>query len=399
MPNGAAPLSTNTLTTVGRERISTAPKLNGLSGKYTSWNYPYGYKAGTDGNRTAVIDEEAAAVVKRIFAIRVEGKSFRAIARKLTGEGIPNPATYFTKLDGGKWDRPCSPYWCPSTVARILSDPTYIGSTVQRKTTSVSYKNRKVVNLPPSEYIVRENAHEGIVSRELWEKVQGINKSVSRGRADKSDKLHALSGLLVCADCGKKLKLKTGKGKSGRSLNCGFLCRTYVDLGKKYCSSHAVTEREIEGIVLDDLKSMLGSDIVDESVARELFYRSREKRNARSSDEIRLKALKKRVAELDKLVQSAFEDRVLKGVPESVFANLCEKYEKERAIAAEETAKIEKRLAAEDVGEDAEDYVKKLKSYAQCEDLTREMCLQLINFITVGEKRMITKEKYIFITV
>lgn len=366
------------------KKIRTVLEASQRAGKYTNWSYPYGYKAGTDGNRTAVIDAEAAVVVRRIFNLRAEGKSYGAIARMLTDEGIPNPATYFTKLNGEKSERRCSPRWVAKTVMWILANPTYTGSTVQHKTTSISYKNHKVISVPESKQIVKQNAHEAIISRSLWDRVQAVNKSVSRGRADKSERVHALTGLLVCADCGKKLKIKTSADRAY------FVCRTYADFGKKYCSSHAINESLLEEIVLRDIRSMLGNFVPDLDGARERFIRERAKLGAqtRYSDEKRLRVCRERLAELDKLIQAAFEERVLKGMPESVCAELCEKYQQEKIATVGEIEKIERRLVETD-GEEAQadEYVNRIKEYCACPNLTRELSLQIIDYITVGEKK------------
>lgn len=374
------------------KKIRAVLEASQRSGKYTNWNYSYGYKAGTDENRTAVIDEEAAAVVTKIFDLRLQGNSARTIARILTGEGIPNPATYFTKLDGGKSDRHCSSCWNPETVRRLLSNPIYIGHTIQHKTTRVSYKNHKVVNIPESEWIIHENAHEPIISRDIWERVQETYNG-ARGRADKSNRIHALSGLIVCPDCGKKLKFKSGKGVQG----C-FVCRTYADLGKKYCSSHHITEKTLESLVLDDIHSLLQVAEIDETKSKERFLRERSKHSeqSRCSDEKQLKTFKNRIAEIDKLIQSAFEEKVLKSMPESVCISLCGKYRAERETVQRNIGELEKRLAEvnKDV-EDAEEYVRRLKHYGNCESLTREMCLQLIDHITVGKKAEAEEEREI----
>lgn len=371
------------------KKIRAVLEASQRSGKYTSWNYPYGYRAGADENRTAVIDGEAANVVKRIFALRAEGNSARAIAKILTDENIPNPATHYTRLDGKKRSAACSPYWCPKTVMWILTNPTYTGSTIQHKTTRVSYKNHKVINLPESEFIVKSNSHEAIIDERLWDRVQAVNKSLSRGKRDKSDKVHALSGLLVCADCGKKLKLKTYRSANNAVCRCGFLCRTYIDLGKKYCTSHAVSEAEIESLVLSDIHSMLSDASINRTKAREYFLRNRAKSGERNRSflEGRLKICISRLAELDKLIQTAFEEKVLKKMPENLCAELCDKYQRERMTLEEEKIRIEEKLAESCNGEaEADEYVRKLKSYASCESISREMCLQLIKFITVGER-------------
>lgn len=366
------------------KKIRAVLQASQRSGKYTNWNYPYGYRVGTDENRTAIVDEEAATIVKRIFDLRLQGQSFRTIARVLSDEGIPNPATYFTKLDGKKINKSFSSYWCPKTIMWILSNPTYLGKTVQHKTTRVSYKNHKVLKVPESEQIVKGNAHEAIISQDVWEKVQEVNRASSRGRADKTDKVHPLSGLVVCPDCGKKMKLKTSKNGSGY-----LVCRTYVDLGKKYCSSHIIGERVLEQIVLQDIRSMLDHVVLDEQKAKERFMRERAKcsEQNRYSDEKLLKTNKSRLVELDKLIQSAFEEKVLGNLPDSVCKSLCEKYQAERETAEQSIREIERRLLEMHKDDaDAEEYIERLKRYGKCESLTREMCLQLIEFISVGAK-------------
>ena len=365
------------------KKIRAVLESSQRSGKYTNWNYPYGYRAGDDESRTAVIDEEAAAVIRRIYDLRLQGHSARTIARILTDEGIPNPATYYTKLDGGKWNRPCKPYWNPETIRWILSNPTYIGHTIQHKTTRVSYKNHKVVQIPESEWIINENAHEPIISKEIWDKVQTTYEG-KRGRSDKSNVVHPLSGLVVCPNCGKKLKFKSAKDVH----NC-FVCRTYVDLGKKYCTSHHITDQLLEALVLDDIHSLLEEVEIDETKVKERFLRERSKHTEQSrySDEKQLKANKNRLVELDKLIQIAFEERVLGKMPESVCISLCEKYQAEKESVQRTIGEIEKRLAESNKDDDdAEEYIRRLKCYGKGESLTREMCLQLIDYIAVGEK-------------
>jgi len=366
-------------------KIRSVLKASWNMGKYTNWNYCYGYKVGDDENRSAVVDEDAVAVVRRIFDLRLQGNSYHSIARILTDENIPNPATYFRRKDGKSANRPCSKYWCARTVSWILSNPTYIGSMVQHKTTTVSYKNHKVVNIPKGEQIIKENSHEPIIDRETWDKVQIMGQKTARGRADKSKEVHPLSGLLVCADCGKKFKMKEARHHSGYY----YYCSTYINLGKRYCSSHGISEKAIKEIVLTDLRHMMKNVEMDESRAREQFIKQLSQKSEinRYSDERNLKLLQGRLTELATLIQSAFEEKVLKKMPESVCISLCEKYEEERKTVEKEIAEIMQRLEKTDKDErDVEEYIKRLRAYSSCKELTREMCLQLIKFITVGEK-------------
>ena len=367
------------------KKIRAVLEAKWQAGRYTNWAYPYGYKAGTDENRTAIIDEEAANVVRRIYDMRLQGNSVRTIARALTDDGIPNPSAHYTRLDGKKSDRRGSPYWSPKTVAGILKDRTYIGTLTQHRTARFSYKNHTAVNVPECGQFVKENAHEAIIDRSVWEKVQETGRSVSQGRGDKENRVHPLSGLLVCADCGKKLKGKSG----GNGKPYSYCCRTYADLGKKYCSAHSVAEKQLENLVLQDIRSMLGDVEIDEKKTKEYFLRERAKNgeNNRLSAEKKLRALSNRLTELDKLIRSAFEEKVLGNLPDSVCINLCEKYQLEKEGAERQSAELKKQLAeTECTDAEAEKYITLLKRYAKCEELTREMCLRLVALITIGEK-------------
>ena len=364
------------------KKIRAVLESNWRAGKYTNWAYPYGYKAGSDEKRTAVIDGEAAGIVRRIYDMRLQGNSARTIARRLTDEGVPNPATYFTRLDGKKSDRRCSPHWTPKTVMGILCNPTYIGTMTQHKTTRFSYKNHKVVTVPEGERIVKEDAHAAIISREVWEQVQAM-RAAPRGRADQAQEVHPLSGLLVCADCGKKMKRRASKGK-----NACYACRTYVDLGKQYCTSHSIGERQLEELLLRDIRTMLGTVSIDAEAAGKAYLKKLEARGAqdRRAAEKELRACRARLVQLDSLIASAFEERVLGKLPESVCKSLCERYQAEKVRVAEQIAALEARLARPDDAQTAKQYAARLVHYAACEELTRELCLQLVEKIVVGER-------------
>lgn len=269
---------------------------------------------------------------------------------------------------------------------------TYIGYTVQHRRHSISYKNHKTVWRPENEWIVKENAHEPIISKDIWKKAQEVNASVARGRITKSNIVHPLTGLLYCEDCGRKMRYMISK-KSYKGKPCdykSYVCRTYADLGKNYCTTHGIALKDIEGLVLADIHSMLSFIEEDKSKARNEFLISKSKRSvdSRVFDEKQLKTCRKRLAELDILIQSAFEEKVLKNMPESVCVSLCEKYSKEKETVSQTVSELESKLANERKDEaDVDEYIKRIKQYGKCEQLTRELCLQLIEFITIDERK------------
>lgn len=369
------------------KKIRAVLQASWRQGKFTGWAYPYGYKAGTDAKRTAVIDEEAAKTVRRIFALRRQGESVGAIARILTDDNVPNPRTYFTKLDGEKISKPCSPYWSARTVSNILNNSVYIGTTVQHKTTRFSYKNKITLKVPESEQTVYENAHKPIISMETWNAVRALDDSVSRGRKDSSGALNVLSGLMVCSDCGKKMKLRKSSGTSSRSFR-GYACRTYTDLGKRYCSSHYIDKNVMEELLLRDLKSLAGEIDIDETSVRGIFEkkRSSQRDNAAISNEKELVRADGRIAEIKLFMQKAFEEKARGVISEELFDTLCERYDNEKKSLENIRGSINKRIAETQADHlAADDFVFNVKKFCRLEELTRETCIRSVELISVGE--------------
>ncbi|MBR1737772.1 MAG: recombinase family protein [Firmicutes bacterium] len=158
---------------------STSKKLkavwasNSRSGKYHSNIAAYGYTIGKDEKRTPIVDPEAAEVVKRIFTMRSQGMSHRAISMQLNSENIPIPSDYRYKKLGKENPITTRHLWSHSSLQSILYNPIYIGQMDMMRTTTVSYKNHKLIRKDPSEWIVTENtlAYPYIISNTSHHKI------------------------------------------------------------------------------------------------------------------------------------------------------------------------------------------------------------------------------------
>ncbi len=354
-------------------KIRAVLDANRRAGRFTNWSYPYGYKAGNDEKRTAQIDESAADVVRRIYSMRLRGFTLKQIARTLTDEGTENPATHFEKLGGGKSARKCSPFWSAKTVRDILTNPVYVGTTVQHKTSRVSYKNHKVVALPPSEWVIKRGAHSPIIDIKEWKEVQRINGSV-RSKSDKNSNVHLFSGLLVCPDCGKKMRVQTS-----RSGGCRYVCRTYKDVGKKYCSSHGIGEEALVEVMQKEISTFPRSkEILSE---REKKLAALEKASTTVVGQSGY--LRKRLAELEKLMRSAFEARILNDLHEDEYESLMTAYR-------EEKSRLERILSnAKDKSQTKKPAAPPLSDKCAGQDvgLNRELLLLFVERIEVGERQ------------
>ena len=363
------------------------------AGHYMSWRAPYGYIAGTDEKRLPVIDEPAAKVVRKIFEMRVNGISPNQIAKALNAEGIPTPTDYRKEKYGVNFRKGVTHFWSPEPIREILKNPIYCGDLVQRKETTVSYKNKKRVNRPEKEWVVIKNTHEPIVSRELWNKVQAIMKSSSTGRITKQGVTLPLSGLLYCADCGSKMQFsRTRKSlKQTKDSYCvteRYVCGAYNRIGQGCCTSHNIPRKVIEEIVLSDIRAKAKLVLADEEKVRQeyLLIKDRKLHKSKQKQENLLKLDRKRLTELDKLLQAIYEDKVLGKVSEELCLNLMEKYQAEKTILQERIAKSEeennKRIKD---GADVDEFMKRIKKYMDIKRLTREICVELIECVTIDE--------------
>ena len=153
-------------------RSSLASKKG--KGEFLGWKAVYGYKLDENDRYKLVIDEEAAKVVRRIFQMAYEGKSCKVIADILTNEGVPIPSVY-ANLNRGKKS---SAYglWCSRTIDEMLNNETYIGNLTQGRRRTINYKIKKEIRVPKEQWIVKENTHEPIIDKQMFEIVQATYK-------------------------------------------------------------------------------------------------------------------------------------------------------------------------------------------------------------------------------
>lgn len=372
------------------KKIKAVNLANAKAGKYTCANAAYGYTKADDEKHTPIIDPEAAEVVRRIFKLRSQGMSPRAIGDQLNAENIPIPSDYRCQKKGIVNTKYTRHLWTQVQIRQILDNPIYLGKLAMMRVTSVSYKNHKKVRKDPSEWVVTEDTHEAIISQELWDKVREAEKAVSHGKRDGKGVTQPLSGMLFCPDCGYKMKAAGRKRtlKSGELIReCYYNCSSYVLHGKELCSTHYISQKQIEAVIIADIRSMAELVVKDEQNARAAFLSKKEQQTSRQSkaDIKKLNDSKHRLAELENLMQSVYEDKVMGKIPEHICVSFLEKYEAEQQELRAVIADLEERLSAEKQDrEDVEEFIRRLKKYVDVQTLTRELGLELIEYVTVG---------------
>lgn len=376
------------------KKIKAVIEANAKAGKYRATFAPYGYVKSNAESKLPIPDEPAASVVKRIFLMRSKGISPRHIADTLNAEKILTPSDYHYAQLGKPNPRKTAHLWCTDKVNQILKNPTYLGHLVQLRTTTVSYKNHKVIKKNEEDMVIIKNTHEALVSQEMWDKIREIEASVSQGKKTKKGETMPLSGLMFCADCGEKMRLYTNNTTNGskklprKYIRHNYQCGAYSQYGKFYCTSHYIKMKDINALILEDIKKRALLVISDEDAARQFFLMQKEQYNSEqyATDTKKLSAANARLAELAKIIPSIYEDKVIGKIPESVCVELLEKYQAEQKSLTDEVERINTKLsAAKQDRQDVEEYIIRLKKYADVPELTREMALELIEYITVDE--------------
>ena len=232
----------------------TSKKVQAERGERLGGRPPYGYKKKSPDSKEIIPDEDAAPIVKHIFDLCSSGKGPSQIARILTAEEILTPANYYYRKTGASHvgldtTRPFN--WSGSSVTGILDNKAYLGHTPGLRTTSLSYKNKKLIRKPEAEQILVENTHEPLVSQEQWNIVQDVRQHKKR-TPKHMDEPNMFSGLVFCADCGKPMVLY--RTESIKKSQYHFKCYTYGKRGKNACTPHQIREDDLKQIVLDDLR-------------------------------------------------------------------------------------------------------------------------------------------------
>lgn len=369
-------------------KIRAVLKAKAERGERLGSRAPYGYRKAPD-TKKLIVDEEAAAIVRRIFAMCASGSGPSQIARILKKEQILTPTMYaytrygitHTCLDTAH------PYnWSDSAIANLLENEIYLGNTVNMKHSSRSYKDKRRVEHPREECMVFENTHPALITREVWDIVQRVRKN--KRRLTKMEEQNKYSGLVFCADCGSNMVLHRAHTMSA-SYN-HFTCRTYKKDGEA-CTGHYIRECVLDEIVLEDLRRVTSAarEHPEKFAAYIGSKQSIELQREIRRQEKELAAMRKRKAELDAIFKKLYEDSVLGRITTEQFQMLSGSYTEEQNLITVGIPQKEneiQRLRETVSGTDS--FLDKAKRYTDITELTPELLRLFIEKIVVHEKEV-----------
>jgi len=274
-------------------------------------NPPYGYIKDPDNPKKHwLVDDEAAAVVRQIFAWCMEGFGPSQIARKLKEAKVDCPTVHSVKLElNAPAKTPEDPYkWSPTIVSRILEKQEYLGHMVNFKTRRQSYKTKKKLDNPPELWKVFENTHEAIIDKETFERVQELRKN--KRRPTKTGKTDMFSSIVRCANCKEKLYYCTSKSFESRQDH--FVCTTSQKRGEEVCGTHFIRAVVLEEGTLKHMRLVIQCVAAYEEAFRKALgaKKSAEARRELTAKKRTLQRSEIRLKDSDRLFKRIYEDMV-----------------------------------------------------------------------------------------
>ena len=382
------------------QRMKAAWEAKRIAGEHTSTVCRYGYRKDPANPEKWLIDEEAADVVRKIFQLALDGKCPSEIARILHREQVEKPSYYRAKRQPC-FSLPERPYdWDATVIRDILTSKEYIGMTVNHKKYRPTYKDRSQLGrYPKDEWQYIENTHEPIISEEVFYGVQ--DKLVSHPAVQPIQRVNPLKGLVYCADCGaamfnkrqnpQPLKDREGSftGKYNKGTD-GFECRTFTT-GKKHketiCSRHWVSTETLQTLTLETLKSIAASSLSDEKTLLCKLAQADQNQDQVPDDKKLLHEKQTRSAELDRLIEGAYEASFKGKLTDGRLSTLVAGYEAEQERLEQEIVALTRQISeAETPKQDGRQFLKALRQFTFFDTLTPEMAEALVDRIVVHER-------------
>lgn len=348
------------------KKVRSAFKAKQNSGEFVGAFASYGYIKDPNDRHKLVVDEEAAAIVRRIFSLYNQGQGKISIAHILNEEHIPCPSEY-KKLKGLRYTN-ChrmdyTTYWTYSTVHKVLNNQIYTGCMVQGKSERRTVRGKATI-MNSDGWIRVKDTHEAIIDAETWNITQELLKR--RGRQPNfSTTVGLFAGFIRCGDCGRAM----AKIKHGNEVR--YVCGTYKWYTSKMCSSHSIKERLLETLILEKLN--------EEFIKLDDEDFSKQKSEKRRVD---VTKYKDRLAKLYSLKKDSYEDYRSGLLTKEEYLMYKDDYLKEEALV---NGQMTAALQLMEEKDERNEWIEHLRKYRRIDRLDRGILACILDGITVYE--------------
>ena len=373
------------------KKIRAVFKAKAERGQRLGTTIPYGYRRDPDSGKEChlLINEETAPVVRMIFSMCASGIGPSNIAKTLHEKKILKPTFYRFQKEGryGTHTDTDNPYkWNERTIADILDNEIYIGNTINCQTRIASFKDKRTIKVPKEEQLRFENTHEAIIDQETWDIVRKVREGrVRRTRIGEIDKY---SGLVYCADCGKKHFLYRERTIKRESYN--FICGNYrKHAGKEKCTPHSIREVVLDEIVLEEINRAIyyarnNTKEFTDYISKKTSSQYRKDLNAKTAE---LSKAEKRIVELKSLFKHLYEDNVLGRISDEQYRMLSLDYNDEQKELEQSIPDLQKEIdTLKSECTNVQKFLDIVRKYVHVEELTPEVLRTFISKIVVHER-------------
>jgi DNA invertase Pin-like site-specific DNA recombinase len=382
-------------------KVKAVFKSKGNSGKPLCTVPLYGFVKDPEDKHKRIIEHEAAAIVRRIFQMTIDGIGPFQIAHILCDEKVERPSYYFVRTGILPPSKRCDPErrynWDGSTVIHIIQQPAYKGDMANFKTTKPSYKSKRSIKNAQENWVVYEDYYPAIVERETWELAQKLRKT--KRKINDFGAPNPLTGILYCADCGAKMSNRRGVRKNGDENGVGRVarCDSYECSANRVaaakfiskCSLHFVTTKAVNTLILETIKCVaLYARENEAEFAEKLREASTIRQAAAAKDNKRqLAKNERRIAELDVLFRKVYEDNAIGKLSDERFNLMSKDYEREQAGLRTQSAELQRLLDEyEQDSQSAAKFLALAKKYPAFDELTPQMLHEFVDKVYIHEK-------------
>ena len=364
------------------KKIKSVKRDKQRKGQFIGGKPMYGYKMHPTEKNEIVIDEEVAPVVRRIFAMALDGMSCRKIAATLNEEGVPTPATYCGWNMGRKG--PYAGLWSSERISEMLQNETYLGNMVQGRTVKISYKSKKCLKQDRENWVVVENTHEPLIDKETFQKVRMLVNSRKHTRSRTYDFL--LKGLIFCHECGYPMAVLNRPPVSGGD-RLFFVCRTYQRFTKAgVCSCHSIKEQVVTEAVLAKVREVCEA-YLDPNKLQPIAADAVEKARKAENNEAEIQSIQNKIDSLTANLDKMYMDRLTGLLAEADFERIYQRVKMDRTSLEE---KLKELKSQKESPVSTEDRARELvQQFSDSAYTSRELLVSLIEPVELTENKQI----------
>ena len=384
-------------------KVSAGKMVLSRQGKFVGGQPPLGLKQDPDNQGHLIIDPETAPIIRHIYDLALEGNGCMKIRKTLMEERIPITRLRPTTLtDEGYY------FWGDSRISNILRNPIYKGDHVVCRTHQKGIRSNTYNIIPRDQWEIVENAHEAIITREDWDRVQQIiDRRPPIMQGEPSPFYNLFHGLLYCADGGKSMQAryeKVGRKDVNRTTKekrepidkAYYICQTYNRLGCKVCPSHKIEARALYNLVLTDIRELAAQAIRDEDAFYGRLVKRLENRYRTDASSLHreLNLLMARNQEIDDTFLSLYTDKSKGILTEQRFLKLTVAMENEQKENNGRIAEIQALLRDSiDQESDIRQFITEIRQCEAIAELDEGILNHLIDKIMIGDVKKVNGEK------